>query len=140
MKVVDAATAGEEADVPYVTVTLYVPLVHAGVPPAVKRIEYVPDPLLPLTCAEPTATLEPEGLAIRTKTAVPLTLPEAAVTLPETVIFPPVVTEEGEALTVTESTAVVVTVVVVVLEVYAKVAEAVAAGELADVPYDAVTL
>jgi hypothetical protein len=46
-----------------------------------------------------------EGLATRMKTAVLATLPDAAVTVPDTVNVPEPVTELGATLTVTESVA-----------------------------------
>jgi len=52
-----------------------------------------------------TATDEFDGFATRMKTAVPDTLPDAAVTAPDTVKVPEPTTEDGATDTVTESLA-----------------------------------
>jgi hypothetical protein len=72
-------------------------------PPATKLSENVPDAPVPLTGADPTMTLAPEGLATWTKTAVPVTSPDPAVTLPETVNDLASATELGDTVTETES-------------------------------------
>jgi hypothetical protein len=72
-----------------------------------NEAEYVPAEPLPATAADAAAVLFFTGFCTNTKTAVPFTLPEAAVTAPETVKLPEPVTVVGETATVTESEAAV---------------------------------
>jgi len=67
--------------------------------------ENVPDPPVPLTRALPTVAVLLLGLATLMKTAVLVTLPDAAVTFPDTVNAPAAVTDVGVTETETESVA-----------------------------------
>jgi hypothetical protein len=58
-----------------------------------------------VTGADPTATFVFEGLVTWMNTALFATLPDPAVTFPDTVNVPAPVTELGETMTVTESDA-----------------------------------
>jgi hypothetical protein len=66
-------------------------------------VEYVPEAPLPVTVASATATFVLDGLATWMNTAVPEAVPEAAVTVPETVKEPVPLTIGGDTLTVTWS-------------------------------------
>jgi hypothetical protein len=80
-----------------------VPVVQEELPPEVRMVEKVPEAPVPLTVALATATVVPAGFETLMNTAVPETLPEAAVVVPETVYV--VVTAPGETETVTASVA-----------------------------------